>query len=90
MNAAVQQKNETSPLDRKSLKSTCENESSDIELPDMFEYDNWWLEAETPMTDQCLSAFLKKHMWAFKYYSVIDFSEGDELLKLEFLFIMKI
>ena len=62
MNAVVQQKNETSPLDRKSLKSTCENESSDIELPDMFEYDNWWLEAETPMTDQCLSAFLKKHM----------------------------
>ena len=48
--------------DQKSLKSTIEAESSDIELPQMFEYDNWWLKAETPMTDETLSAFLKKHL----------------------------
>ena len=46
----------------KSLKSTQEGESSDIELPEMFENDNWWLEAERPMTDECLTAFLKKHL----------------------------
>jgi len=28
----------------------------------MFEYDNWWLDAEKPMTDACLTAFLKKHL----------------------------
>ena len=49
-------------METKSLKSTQEAESSDIELPDMFEYDNWWLEAEKPMTDECLIAFLKKHL----------------------------
>ena len=46
---------------RKSLKSTACGESSDIEIPVMFEYDNWWLDAEKPMTDECLAAFLKKH-----------------------------
>ena len=30
---------------------THEEESSDIDLPDMFEYENWWVEAEQPMTD---------------------------------------
>ena len=45
------------------MKSTHDGESSDIELPVMFEYDNWWLDAEKPMTDDCLAAFLKKHFW---------------------------
>ena len=51
----------TESADRKSLKSTVCAESSDIDLPVMFEYDNWWLDAEKPMTDECLGAFLKKH-----------------------------
>ena len=47
--------------ERKSMKSTLAGESSDIEIPVMFDYDNWWLDAEKPMTDERLTAFLKTH-----------------------------
>ena len=45
---------------------THEEESSDIDLPDMFEYENWWMEAEQPMTDQQLADFLKQNLWRKK------------------------
>ena len=41
---------------------THEEESSDIDLPDMFEYENWWMEAEQHMTDQQLADFLKQNL----------------------------
>lgn len=41
---------------------THEDESSDIDLPEIFEYENWWMEAEQPMTDQDLNDFLKQNL----------------------------
>ena len=39
-----------------------EEVSSDIDLPDMFEFENWWVEAGQPMTDEQLSDFLKQNL----------------------------
>ena len=41
---------------------TQEDESSEIDLPEIFEYENWWLEAEQPMTDKELTEFLKQNL----------------------------
>lgn len=38
--------------------------AEEIELPDMFDYENYWLQAPQPMTNDTLQDFLKANIWA--------------------------